>query len=101
MFALFFLLVLQGQDDTIYKPIQAFPKGRAEIEFYRTVFDPDNCDPVLKALRNFVPQWRGLYFDPETKSELCLLENLHFRGNVCADCYLILICRMRSYQYVL
>nr|AAW27639.1 SJCHGC09077 protein [Schistosoma japonicum] len=52
---------------TIYKPIQHYPKGPHELEFYQHLFDPNCCDTTLIELRQFVPDFYGLYRDSERK----------------------------------
>ncbi|CAH8592034.1 unnamed protein product [Schistosoma curassoni] len=52
---------------TIYKPIQHYPKGPHELEFYQRLFDPNCNDSVLVELRKFVPDFYGLYRDSEQK----------------------------------
>lgn len=52
---------------TIYKPIQHYPKGPHELEFYQRLFDPNCHDSILVELRKFVPDFCGLYRDSEQK----------------------------------
>ncbi|CAH8862628.1 unnamed protein product [Trichobilharzia szidati] len=60
--------ILYSHDEsTIYKPIQHYPKGPHELDFYQRLFDPNCCDPVLLELRQFVPDFYGLYRDSQGK----------------------------------
>ncbi|CAH8608540.1 unnamed protein product [Heterobilharzia americana] len=52
---------------TIYKPIQHYPKGPHEYDFYQRLFDPNCYDPTLIELRKFVPDFYGLYRDTQRK----------------------------------
>ncbi|RTG91056.1 inositol-polyphosphate multikinase, partial [Schistosoma bovis] len=45
---------------TIYKPIQHYPKGPHELEFYQRLFDPNCNDSVLVELRKFIDLYLGL-----------------------------------------
>lgn len=63
--------VLQSQTKhVVYKALQDFPKGVHEVELYERVFDPNCDDEVLCELRNFIPHYQGLFYEPETKGQL-------------------------------
>lgn len=64
------LLVLQSQTKhVVYKALQRFPKGVHEVELYERVFDPNCDDSVLLELRNFIPHYQGLFYEPKTNGE--------------------------------
>ncbi|KAK4468005.1 hypothetical protein MN116_008185 [Schistosoma mekongi] len=60
-------ILYSNVQSTIYKPIQHYPKGPHELEFYQHLFDPNCCNTVLIRLRQFVPDFYGLYRDSEGK----------------------------------
>ncbi|PAA66778.1 hypothetical protein BOX15_Mlig010127g1 [Macrostomum lignano] len=78
--------VLYCQDEQcVYKPIQAPPKGNREAEFYEAVFAnaPVGSDPgserrrnLLNGLRPFLPAFHGVYRHPETGARYMRLEDL-------------------------
>lgn len=73
------ILVLYSHvQSTIYKPIQHYPKGPHELEFYQRLFDPNCNDSVLVELRKFVPDFYGLYRDSEQKRELIYIDLLMY-----------------------
>ncbi|OON19087.1 inositol-pentakisphosphate 2-kinase, partial [Opisthorchis viverrini] len=52
----------------VYKPVQKYPKGPHEVDFYRLLFNPDCEDSVFLQLRPFLPKYRGLYHHPSSKA---------------------------------
>ncbi|VDQ03952.1 unnamed protein product [Trichobilharzia regenti] len=63
------------EESTIYKPIQHYPKGPHELDFYQRLFDPNCCEPALIELRQFVPDFYGLYRDSQGKRLKDVLAN--------------------------
>nr|CAH8860472.1 unnamed protein product [Trichobilharzia regenti] len=60
-------ILYSHEESTIYKPIQHYPKGPHELDFYQRLFDPNCCEPALIELRQFVPDFYGLYRDSQGK----------------------------------
>jgi len=77
--------VLQDDEERVYKPVQSFPKGQREIDFYQKVYG-SNC-PVLKQLRQFLPHFHGIFINNKTGDKYICLDDVlsQFKKPTVAD----------------